>query len=283
MLQWYYLALISSAMLGVATLLEKNTLKAEHAMAYSTSFSVVMALISLLFLPLANFNLSALSIALIYLLSLMSAAIYWLLARVYKHGSVSAASPVYNALPTFFIVIFAFLFLGEKLTLSQYFFVGVFILATYLIMFTGKPQFESKKYAQWLILASLISAVQATGMKYILLNVNPYTYLIILEAFVALNMIIGMQLKYGGIKETSNNILKYKKEIILIAAFTTAYRVFYYVAASMANITLVWPLSNVLNVIMLVFLGGLIFKEGSVKRKSIIAIAMLIAIYFLVV
>ena len=270
-------------MLGVATLLEKNTLKAEHAMAYSTSFSVVMALISLLFLPLANFNLSALSIALIYLLSLMSAAIYWLLARVYKHGSVSAASPVYNALPTFFIVIFAFLFLGEKLTLSQYFFVGVFILATYLIMFTGKPQFESKKYAQWLILASLISAVQATGMKYILLNVNPYTYLIILEAFVALNMIIGMQLKYGGIKETSNNILKYKKEIILIAAFTTAYRVFYYVAASMANITLVWPLSNVLNVIMLVFLGGLIFKEGSVKRKSIIAIAMLIAIYFLVV
>jgi uncharacterized membrane protein len=283
MIQWYYLALISSAMLGVATLLEKNTLKVEHAMAYSTSFSVIMALISLLFLPLANFNISALSIVLIYLLSLMSAAIYWLLARVYKHGSVSAASPVYNALPNFFIVIFAFLFLGEKLTTLQYFFTGVLIFATYLIMFTGKPQFESKKYVQWLILASLISAVQATGMKYLLLNANPYTYLILLEVFVALNMVIGMQLKYGGIKETFGNTLKYKKEIVLIAAFTTAYRVFYYVAASMANIALVWPLSNVLNVIMLVFLGGLIFKEGSVKRKLVIAAAMLAAIYFLVV
>jgi len=202
---------------------------------------------------------------------------------VYKHGSVSAASPVYNALPNFFIVVFAFLFLGEKLTTSQYFFTGVLIFATYLIMFTGKPQFESKKYVQWLILASLISAVQATGMKYLLLNTNPYTYLILLEIFVALNMVIGMQLKYGGIKETFRNTLKYKKEIVLIAAFTTAYRVFYYVAASIANIALVWPLSNVLNVIMLVFLGGLIFKEGSVKRKLVIAVAMLAAIYFLVV
>ncbi len=282
MLQWYYLALISSAMLGVATLLEKKTLKTEHAMAYSTSFSVIMAIIALLFLPLANFNISALSVFLIYLLSLMSAAIYWLLARVYKHGSVSAASPVYNALPNFFIVIFAFLFLGEKLTISQYFFTGVLIFATYLLMFTGKPQFESKKYIHWLVLASLISAVQATGMKYILLNTNPYTYLILIEVFVAINMAIGMQLKYGGAKETFRNTLKYKKEIILIAAFTTAYRVFYYIAASMASIALVWPLSNVLNVIMLVFLGGLIFKEGSVKRKMMLAAAMLMAVYFLV-
>ncbi len=285
MMSWYYLALASSAMLGIATLLEKRTLKAEYAMAYSTSVSIVMAIISLAFIPLiprANLGISAVSMLLIYALSLISATIYWLLARVYRHGSVSVASPVYNALPNFFVVFFAFLFLNETLSVSQYMFIGILMAATYMIMFTGKPQFKSRKYVYWLIFASLIAAVQATAMKYLLSGMSPYTYLILLEVFVALNMVVAMQVKYGGVREVIRNTLTYKREVAAIALFTTAYRVLYYLSASMASIAVVWPISNVLNVIMLVFLGGLIFKEGFIKRKLVIAAVMLIAAYFIV-
>lgn len=283
MLQWYYLALISSVLLGLATLMEKETLKVEHALAYSSSFAIVVALISLVFLPFANFKISAMSVVLIYLVSVIVAIMYWLIARVYKHGSVSAASPIYAALPNLFVVVLAFMFLGEKLAPAQYIFIGVIIAATYMIMFTGKTQFESGKYVRWLVLASLFSAISTIGMKYILFNVSPYTYLILLEVFVAFNMIIAMQLKYGGIKEIFRNTRMYKKEVASISVLITAYRVTYYFSASLAAISLVWPLSNVPNVIMMVFLGGTIFKEGPVRRKAILAIIMLVTAYFIAV
>lgn len=283
MLDWYYLAIISSLMLGVATLIEKRTLKAEYAMAYSTSFSVLMAAISIVFIPLASFSLNLTSVVLIYLLSLLSALVYWLLARVYRHGSVSVASPVYNALPNFFVVLFAFVFLGEALSTVQYVFVGLLIVATYLIMFKEKNQFESKKYIHWLVMASLAAAVQAIVMKYLLFTVDPYTYLILLELFVAINMVAAMQIKHGGIKEVIRNTRTHKNELVLIALFTTAYRIPYFLSAAEASIAVVWPLSNILNVILLVFIGGLMFKEGFIKRKLILAAVMILAAYFIVV
>ena len=282
-MQWYYLAIISSVLLGAATLMEKRTLKVEHALAFSASFAIVAALMSLLFIPLANFKVSAFSVILIYLISVIVAITYWLIARVYKHGSVSAASPIYAALPNLFVVVLAFLFLGEKLAPLLYLFIGILIAATYMIMFTGKSQFESGKYVHWLILASLLSAISTIGMKYILFSVSPFTYLILLEVFVAFNMVIAMQLKYGGVKEIIRNTDIYKKEIAVIAIFITAYRVTYYLSASLSAISLVWPISNVPYVIMMVFSGVMLFKEDSLRKKAILAVVILIAAYFIAI
>jgi uncharacterized membrane protein len=95
-------------------------------------------------------------------------------------------------------------------------------------------------------------------------------------------MVAGMQIKYGGIKEIYKNISTYKKEIVLIAVLYTAYRITYYISASMANISLVWPLNNVPSVIIIVFFGGLLFKEGSLKRKLILTCVMLVCVYFII-
>jgi drug/metabolite transporter (DMT)-like permease len=283
MFQWYYLALISSILFGFSTLVEKKSLKKEHAMAFTSSFAIVAAIISLLFIPLADFSISLVSAVLIYLISVVVALTYLLIARVYKHSNISAASPIYTALPSLFVVLFAFVFLGEELSPVRYLFIGVLVAATYMIMFTGKKQFESKKYVHWLIIASLLSTISAIGVKYLLSSVTPFTYLILLEVFVALNMVVAMQVKYGGVREIVSNTFAYKKEIAAIALLITAYRITYYLSASVAQISLVWPLSNVPNVIMVVFFSSLLFKEDSTKRKLVLAIIMLVAAYFIVV
>ena len=283
MLQWYYLALISSILFGFSTLVEKKSLNKEHAMAFTSSFAIVAAIISLLFIPLADFSISLFSVILIYIISVVVALTYLLIARVYKHCNVSAASPIYTALPSLFVVLFAFLFLGEELSPVRYLFIGVLVAATYLIMFTGKKQFESKKYVYWLVLASLLSTISAIGVKYLLFSVTPFTYLILLEVFIALNMIVAMHVKYGGMKEIMRNTITYKKEIIAVSLLITAYRITYYLSASVAQISLVWPLSNVPNVIMVVFFSSMLFKEDSTKRKLVLAVVMIIAAYFLVV
>jgi drug/metabolite transporter (DMT)-like permease len=252
-------------------------------MAFTSSAAIVAAAISLLFIPFANFNISPLSIVLIYAVSIIIALMYLLVARVYKHCSVSTASPIYTALPSLFVVLFAFLFLGEELSLARYLLIGVLVAATYMIMFTGKKQFESKKYVHWLVLASLLSMISAIGVKYLLASVTPFTYLILLELFVAFNMVVAMHVKYGGLKEIVRNTLTYKKEIAAVALLMTAYRITYYLSASVAPISLVWPLSNVPNVIMVVFFSSVLFKEDSTKRKLILAAVMLVAAYFLVV
>lgn len=282
MLQWYYLALIASVLMGAATIIEKQTLKAEHALAYSASFSIAAAAMALAFLPFANFSISALPLALIIVASALSAATYWLVARVYKHGSVATASSVYTALPMLLIVILAFLFLGEKLTAMQYLFIAVLFAATYMIMFRGKAQFEGNKYVEWLVLASLLSAVYTIVLKYILFSVTPYTYLVLSSIFVAIFMAALMQARYKGVAEIFGNMRAYKLAIASIALFTIAYRAFYYTAASQAAISLVWPLMNVPYVLMIVFSSGVLFKEGSVARKAALAVIMIVAAYFLV-
>lgn len=282
MLQWYYLTLVASVLMGGATLIEKQALKAEHAMAYSASFSIVAAIIALTFAPLADFSISALSLALIIVASAISTTTYWLMARIYRHGSVATATSVYTALPMLFIVILAFLLLGEKLTAAQYVAIAVLFAATYMIMFRGRRQFEKEKYIEWLTFASLLSAAYTIVLKYVLFSVSPYTYLVLSNIFVAIFMVVMMQIRYGGITEIFGNMRIYKIVILSVSVLTIAYRITYYLAASVEKISLVWPLLNIPYVIMIVFMGGALFKEGSVARKAVLAVIMIVAAYFLV-
>ena len=54
MIEWYYLVLVSATLMGFSSVLEKYMLKQEHASAYSASFSIMTAVMALVFLPFAE-------------------------------------------------------------------------------------------------------------------------------------------------------------------------------------------------------------------------------------
>ena len=287
MIEWYYLVLISAALMGFSSVLEKYMLKDEHASAYSASFSIIIALMALVFVPFADFNISPYAVALVFLISVVSTISYILTARVFKHGNISVSSPILSSLPQLLIVVFAFMFLSERLSFVQYMSIAVMIIAAYLLLFKAnsrkKAAFEGKKYVYELVVVIALMAIGGVLLKYLLFYMNPYTYMVLVEAFMALDMIVYMQLHYGGVKEIAHNMRKYRKPLLAIAVITMAYRITYYVAVSTTYVSLASPLRNTLSVVITVLLGGMLFKEGNIARKLALAAVMLAAVYFLIV
>ncbi len=287
MISWYYLVIISSIIMGVSTIVEKYALKNEHATSFSASFSIVIAIFSLVFLPFAKFNINIYELLIIYVMSVLSALSYLFNARIYKHGNISVSTPVLSSLPQLFIVLLAFIFLGEKLTLLQYLAIAVLLVATYFLIAPKSAkkykQFDSKKYVYLLVLNTLIMAAGAILMKYILnLGVNLYTMFILLEVFIAINMAVMISIRYDGVKEEFSNLIKNRKIIFSIAILSLLYRIFYYASLQLAYVSLASPLRNSISVIITIVIGGIVFQERNLKRKLAITAIMLLMVYFII-
>ncbi|MDE1846366.1 MAG: EamA family transporter [Candidatus Micrarchaeota archaeon] len=292
MIEWYYLVVASSILLGVGAIVEKNTLKVEHATQFSAAFSWIILAISIVFLlPYTNFAITPFNLLLMFVAGLFGSASYLISARVFKHGNLSAISPVSTSLPIFFLVVLAFFILNEKLSVLEYVSIVGIIIATYLIIFRtsgGKKhlqQFDSNKYKYFLIVNSLGTGVSMLITKYLLVNNNPFAFLIVLEFFMAINFTVYISRKYNGVKEIVSTIYQYKFPIIAVALLTLGYRITYYLAISDPSVpvSVAFPLRNALYVIITVLAGGELFKEQGLKQKLLLSIIMAIFGFILAV
>ncbi|MEM0149333.1 MAG: DMT family transporter [Candidatus Micrarchaeaceae archaeon] len=273
MIAWYYLAILSSLFMGLSTLIEKKALKTEHPTAFSASFTTLIAIVSLVFIPFADFHISWSTVAIIYVISIISTTTYVLTAKVYKHSSVSIATPILSSLPMFFVVLLAYAFLGEKLTIMQYASIAVLIFATYFII-SNKDE-PRKKYIAMLVLISFLSGIGFAVSKYLLGGiVNAFTFLILSEVFIAANMLVYMTIKFGGMKEIVANTRSNLLPIMAIVVLAILYRLAFYFSLYTAQVSLAMPLRNTVNVIIIVIGGGLVFKESSIMKKLVLALIM---------
>ncbi len=282
----YLLILLSGVLIGVSALIEKATLKKEHSVAYATSVALIAAIISLTFIPFINLNISILDIFLLYIVSLLSTTTAILAAKVYKHGNISVVSPILSSIPQFIIIVLALAFLNEKLSPIKYVSIAVIIITTYFLISNKNKKsksFDKKYYIYILIVLTLLMAVGATILKYLLFSIQPLTYLLFLSVFTAINGIAYMQIKFGGLREIVKNTIYYKYPIIAIAIITITYRLLYYLALVNTFVSIAYPLRNTLNILITVILGGLLFGEKNIKRKLLLSIILMIAVYTLIV
>lgn len=288
MIGWIYLIVVSAITMGIAAIIEKQTLKREYATAYSTAFAFLIAIFSVVFIPFARFNLSALDVMLIYTFSLLSTITYLVTARILRHSSISASSPILSVLPTVFIVIMAFFLLGEQLTILQYVSIFVLIIASYAMFFmlpqNGKKleKKERNKYLYVLLITSVLMGISSIINKYALNSVNPYTFIIFAEFFIAVNFIIIITIRYKGIKEMLASLKHHKIPITAIAILTTISRITYYIALSPSAVALAQPLLNAIYIVITVIAGVIIFGEGSIWKKLLLCAIILIFAFILV-
>jgi len=288
MIGWIYLILISAITVGIAAVIEKQTLKKEYATAYSTAFAFLIAILSIVFIPFAKFDLSALSVMLIYAFSLLSTITYLVTARILRHSSISASSPILSVLPTVFIVIMAFFLLGETLTILQYVSIFVLIVASYAIFFilpqNGKKlgKKERNKYLYILVITSVLMGISSIINKYALNSVNPFTFIILAEFFIAVNFIIIITIRYKGVSEMLASLEHHKLPIAAIAILTTISRITYYIALSTSAVALAQPLLNAIYIVITVSAGIIVFSEGSIGKKLLLCVIILIFAFILV-
>lgn len=285
---WYYIIIVAAIFMGAATIIEKYALKKEHATAYTAAFTVMAVVASLPLLPFADFNFGIWTWVSVYLVSIIGTLIYLLVAKVYRHGNISIASAVTSSMPSLFVVLLGFGFIGEVLSPFQYLSVGVLIVTTYIFLTRyNKDPTDSKgkgiKYIDKLLFASLVIAIGYVASKYLLNSgITPITYVLLSQVFIAINMIIYMAVKFGGINEISSNIKQNAMPLAVIAILTVAYRVPLYLAISLTKASLAVPLLNSIFIVVTVMVGGLLFKEGSLLKKFALSAILVAAAYFLV-
>ncbi len=286
MISWYGLVLISSVLMGLATIIEKTSLKVEHATAFSSALNPIVAILSLVFIPWASFQITFVQLLILIFLSVINAYSFLLAARVFKHGELSIASPTFSTLPTLFTVLLGLLFLGELLTLFQYFMILGIVFTTYFLLFRKpktrqRPSFDDNKYKHMLVFYAFVSAVGNIIGKYLLVSMNPYTFLILSGIFMSIVFALLISIRYGGIAEIVESIKKYKVPLAANAVLTLGYRVTFFVALATAPISLAQPLRNTLYVIITVAFAGMFFKEKDIPKRLLLSFVLLIFVYLL--
>ena len=278
-MEWYILIFISALLMTLATIVEKKALKAEHATQYSSAFSWLIAIASLAFLPLAAFNISGYQWFLLVLGGTLSAITYLVTARVYKHGSLSIATSLSGALPVLFVVLLAYVFLSEYLTIIQYTAIAGIIIATYIVLsrrFNSRKEFDSAKYKYMVIANAFISAISAVIGKYQLLHINIFAYMIITQIIIAIEFAIFISVKYEGVKEIGRTIISYRFPIAATVLLTIGYRLSYFAALSQisAPVSIATPLRSTLFTVMAVVAGGAMFRERGLWWKIALSVIM---------
>ena len=287
MILWYYLAILAAIFTAVSTLIEKYALNKEHATQYSASLSAIAAIVPLVLIPFATLaNINLYTVVVIYLISFFGAWAYLVQARLYRHSNISISTPTANTLPNVFIAVIAFFFLGEKLQLFQYASIAVLIAATYLMFVNGKQSLWGRAksgFIPMLINASITTAVSWVLIKYVLnLNVSPFTLLILSQAFIGINMVIFMQLKFGGLGEIKKMIIQYPAALISSSIALVLYRILFYVALTGADVSIAMPLRTSVFIILTVLLCSIFFKEDNLAKRIVLSLIMIAASYVLI-
>ncbi|MCL4389390.1 DMT family transporter [Candidatus Marsarchaeota archaeon] len=286
MIQWYYLALISSSLVGIASILEKRVLKRAHALSYSSITTILIALLSFSFIPFLNFDIKPIYWIVLYVMGFTSAMSYWLTARAYKHANISVSTPVLSTMPQMFTVILGYLLLGEVLSYIQYAGIAILLVATFiLVSYTARP--ATKKYAKRypIILAAIVflMAIGSIMLKFVLSGVTIYTALFILEMFVAFNLFVILRHNHGNKNEIKRNLRKFWKPMLAIAVLAILYRITYYAAAAEAPISLVYPIRNVINIMIIMVASSVVFHEKGIKKKIALSAVMIIAAVMIII
>ena len=287
MLAWYYLVIISSLISVLVSIIQKRTLKIEHATQYSAASSFLLAIVALIFIPFANFNITPLQLAYTVMFGVFAAITLLLGVRVIKHAHLSATTPISNALPLFFIVVFAYAFLSEKLTAIQYFSVAGIIITTYLMLFRKKQNqpdhdYESSKYKYLLVISAMISAGGSIIGKYLLVHINVFTFMIISQIVVAACLAIFATIRYGGLGEIASTVRRYRGTFFTIVSLILILRVIYYFALTTAPISIASTLNNAVFVLVTVPIGGVVFKEDDIVRKTLMSAIITVFAYLLI-
>lgn len=289
-MQWFYLALISAIFSAIAAIYEKKSMKKTQTTTFCSIFAIFTLILSTPFLFTINFsNLNSNIIFLMLIKSIVSGMAFFLIMYSFKHLELSSALPLLVLTPGA-VAIFAFIFLKENLTLIQILGMALLIIGTYLILINKKTikqsfkSIENSKGHKAIGIALLLFTASALLDKIILAKykVPETTYIFFYFFFIAMLFIIILLLTKQ--RKTFFNSIKHSYKFILIVSITTIiFRYTQFLAIKNSNsVALVISLKR-LSVFFATIIGGKLFSETHLIRKTIATIIMIIGAWIIVV
>jgi len=292
MVSWQLLIFGVIILSAIGTIIEKKTLFKEHAMEFSASVAFIVAIISLVFIPFLKFNFPFNYWIYIYLISLLGAIAFFLIAKSTRHMEISSSSPLFSFAPVF-TAILAWIVLKEALSWNHLFGISLVFVGSYVLEMNPKKSFKKdlllpfktlikSKYVHYMVLALFLYAITNIPGRFILNSANPnavepLTFMFVLNMFLAINTYILIKIYHDGFKGVVHGLKKSGKLIFIMALLMVSWRSLTSFAISVpsAQIALVTALRRG-SILISTFFGGEIFKDKHLKQKTIASLIMVI-------
>lgn len=284
-MNWFFIALISAVLSAASAISQKKILFSLSALEFVFYVSVFNILLALPFFFMADLShVTTESLAVLAFKSILGAMAYYCVMTALKNLDISGALPLLVLTPGL-VALFAFIFKLEVLSLLQV--TGMFLLlaGTYLLemkpkqaitepvkIFTRSKNYHYIGFALALFTASSILDKILLG-KY---KMPPDAFMAYQQLFYAVVIAI---LFFLSSAKKRNPFISFDKRIwfwiILISILTIGYRYTQIKAIKIAPVSLVLSVKRI-SVFIAVVLGGRLFNEKNLLRKSIATAIMVI-------
>ncbi len=284
-MDWFFLAATSAILTAAATIFEKKSLFTLSAVDFSYRLGWLNLVLSIpFFFMLQSAPLTAASLGVLFFKSILTASAFLLIMESIKNLQISRALPLLALTPGF-VAFFAFVFIGEALSINEWVGVGLLIVGIYLLETKGGQAlldplkvYRNSKHHHYLIIAMLLMTVASILDKVLLkdFKLPPVAFMAFQHLFYALIFTVVMLVK----KEKLSGVFKYDTKalflsVLFVAVCTIGYRLTQIEAVKIAPVALVLSIKRT-SVFFATVIGGRIFRDENLIRKSIAA-AILVA------
>lgn len=284
-MEWYLIALISAIFSAFGAILEKKILFRQEPISFTFVLSIFNFALASLFLFSFDINSIALSpILLLSLKSVLNAIAFLMVMYAIKNLELSECLPLLVLTPGF-IAIFGFIFLGEVLSLAQIAGLVLLIAGIYALGLEDKQKIfdplkklvKIKAYRYIFVALALFTATSLLD-RFILVRqkLAPEAFMFYQHLFFALIFLIIFLFSKDKLKKLAKNIKFSWLLILSLAIVTIIYRYSEILAVKGAPATALAIVLKRLSVLFAVIIGGKLFNEKHLIRKSIATIILII-------
>lgn len=280
---WFFLSLLAALSQTIGSLIQKKSLFTERTTEYTTLLVWLIAIGSVPFLFFIDYGrIPLLGWACIILLALADAVAFGLATKSMKHMEISSASPLFMLGPGI-TAVSAYVIIGESLSRLQVAGLVTLLIGSYVLETKSGDTFWKplitvfrSKYIHYILYSLLIYGGMAVVEKIMLngIGVPVLAYLPLVNIGIAVFISIYMGLTTGKEQSLSHAWKTNGWQTVLVALFTLGYRLPNLFAFTLAPVGLVTAIKRTSSVLTTI-LGGEIFKEHDILRKTAGCLVML--------
>lgn len=290
-MEWFILAFFSAIFSATASILEKKNLFSLDALQFSFILALLNMIFSLPFFIGVDFTtLSSISLAVLYFKTILGALAFLCVMLAIKNMEISGSLPLLVLTPGF-VAVFAFILIGEALSIYEI--SGMFLLLAGTYILEAKPRFDvfypfkvfyKSRFHHYIIFALLLFTVTSILDKVLLINyqLEPHTFLGFQQLFLAINFfIIVLFTKKNPVKLIKSVDSELIVWIIFASILTVGYRYTQIEAVKIAPVALVLSIKRT-SVFFAAVGGGRIFNEHKLIKKALATAIMLAGAIFVI-
>jgi len=288
---WFAYALFAAVFTAIAGLVMKKSLLKEHAMEFSAVIALFAVVISLPMFLMIDYSILQLPhLVMLFFVAIPGAVAFLLVAKAMRHMDVSKSLPLLGLAPGIAAVM-AFGILAERITGLQIGGIVLLILGSYILetrkgrsLFEPLRTFKRSKYIHYIILALLLYGLTSVFDRFMLHNagMEPMAYIAFAQVFLAFHFFVMLKLFHNGFKGIKHGIKRAGPWLFLFAVVLVGARVMQANAIKLAALGPVLAIKRA-SVLFTTIIGGGLFHEKELVRRSIASLVIVIGAILVII